>query len=154
MCEPGLPMSTTKILTGGSRQVFTTGAIYRNTGAEATVWLKGAIYAEYLEVGGAPGVLGLPVGDPVNLAAVRGISCPDGCSRVDLTNGRVFWRSSAGAHALWGRVLQAYLAHDGAGGALGFPTSRVQQEGDDGASATFEHGTISCSGDACQVTSN
>jgi SpoIID/LytB domain protein len=152
MCEPGLPMSTTKTLAGGSRQVFATGAIYRNAEADATVWLKGAIYDEYLEVGGAPGTLGLPIGDPVNLAAVRGLSCPEGCSRVDFVNGRVFWKSGVGAHALWGDVLDAYLAHDGAAGALGFPTSRVQQEGGSG-SATFEHGTISCAGDACQVTS-
>jgi SpoIID/LytB domain protein len=154
MCEPGLPMSTTKTLPGGSRQVFATGAIYRNADADATVWLKGPIYDEYLEVGGAPGTLGLPIGDPVNLAAVRGLSCPDGCSRVDFTHGRVFWKAAVGAHALWGDVLQAYLAHDGAGGVLGFPTSRVQQDGNGSASATFEHGTISCSGDACHVTSS
>ncbi len=147
-------MSTTKTLPGGSRQVFAVGAIYRNADADATVWLKGAIYAEYLEVGGAPGTLGLPIGDPVNLAGVQGFSCPDGCARVDLAHGRVFWKAAVGAHALWGDVLQAYLAHDGAGGALGFPTSRVQQEGNGSASATFEHGTISCSGDACHVTSD
>jgi SpoIID/LytB domain protein len=153
MCEPGLPMSTTKALPGGSRQVFASGAIYRNAGADATVWLKGAIYDEYTGVGGAPGTLGLPLSDPVNLAAVRGLSCPQGCSRAEFTHGRVFWKASAGAHALWGQVLKAYLAHEGAGGALGFPTSRVQ-EGDDGnASATFEHGAISCSGDACHITS-
>ena len=153
MCEPGLPMSTAKILPGGSRQVFATGAIYLNVGADATVWLKGAIYDEYLAVGGAAGTLGLPIGDPVNLAAVRGLSCPNGCSRVDFANGRVFWKAGVGAHALWGDVLQAYVAHGGAAGALGFPTSRVQQEGSGSASATFEHGTVSCSVDACHVTS-
>jgi len=153
MCEPGLPMSTLKSLPGGSRQVFATGAIYRNAGADATVWLKGVVYDEYLAVGGAHGTLGLPIGDPVNLAATRGLPCPEGCSRVDFTNGRVFWKFGVGAHALWGAVLEAYLAHDGPAGALGFPTSRVQLEGSRSASATFEHGTISCPSDACHVTS-
>lgn len=134
--------------------MFATGAIYRNAGADATVWLKGVVYDEYLAVGGAPGALGLPIGDPVNLAGVRGIPCPEGCSRVDFTNGRVFWKAGVGAHSLWGNVLQAYLALDGAAGSLGFPTSRVQLEGSGGASATFEHGTVSCAGDACHVTSS
>jgi uncharacterized protein with LGFP repeats len=134
--------------------VFASGAIYRNVGADATVWLKDAIYDEYLGVGGAPGTLGLPLSDPVNLATVRGLSCPQGCSRAEFTHGRVFWKAAVGAHALWGRVLKAYLAQDGAGGALGFPMSRAQQQSDGSASATFELGTISCSGEACHVTPN
>ncbi len=154
MCEPGLPTSTTKALPGGSRQVFATGAIYRNVDSDVTVWLKGPTYHEYLQVGGAPGTLGLPIGDPVNLATVRGLSCPNGCSRVDFAHGRVLWKSGIGAHALWGDVLQAYLARGGASGVLGFPTSRVRLDDDGGASATFEHGTISCSGDTCHARSS
>ena len=41
MCEPGLPTSTTMVLPGGSRQRFQSGAIYRNSAVDATVWLKG-----------------------------------------------------------------------------------------------------------------
>ncbi len=153
MCEPGLPTSTTKELPGGSRQRFQTGAIYRNTGVNVTVWLKGAVYDEYLADGGATGTLGMPIDDPSSVATKRGVSCPSGCSRADFARGRVYWKGGVGAYALWGDVLAAYLAHDGIGGALGFPTSRVTKAADGSVSATFEHGSISCSNGSCHIGS-
>lgn len=153
LCEPGLPTSTTKTVPGGSRQTFQVGAIYRNDGVGVSVWLKGALYDEYLVVGGATGILGLPTADPANVAGQRrGLSCPSGCTRADFAGGRVYWKGGLGAFALWGAVLDAYLDQGGAGGPLGFPTSRVQQAGDAATSATFEGGTISCSAGACRVS--
>ena len=105
MCEPGLPTSTSKSLPGGARQTFQTGAIYRNGALDATVWLKGPVYEEYLVVGGAPGRLGLPIADPLNMGKLRGIHCPDGCSRADFEHGRIYWNGGIGAFALWGNVL-------------------------------------------------
>ncbi len=151
MCQPGLPTSATLTLPGGSRQLFQTGAIYRNTGVDVTVWLKGAVYDEYLAVGGATGRLGLPIGDPVGVGASRGVSCPTGCSRVDFARGRVYWKGGVGAFALWGDVLAAYMAHNGVGGALGFPTSRVIRADDGSLSATFERGSILCADGSCHV---
>lgn len=145
MCAPGQPTSTSKSLPGGSRQTFQTGAIYRNDGVDATVWLKGVVYDEYLQVGGAPGELGLPIADPVDVSSLRGLSCPSGCSRVDFTNGRIYWKGGIGAFALWGAVSSSYLEAGGAAGSLGFPTSRVQSGAHGITSATFEHGTIRCS---------
>ena len=109
MCEPGLPTSIAKSLPGGARQTFQSGAIYRNAGIDLAVWLKGPLYEEYLVAGGAPGVLGLPVADPVSLGKHGGASCPDGCSRADFEHGRIYWKGGIGAFALWGqraRVLQ------------------------------------------------
>ena len=146
MCEPGLPTSTSKSLVGGARQTFQTGAIYRNGALDATVWLKGPVYEEYLAVGGAPGRLGLPIADPLNMGKLRGIHCPDGCSRGVFEHGRIYWNGGFGAFALWGNVLSFYLDRDGATGSLGFPTSRVQGHDNGSQSATFEHGTISCGG--------
>jgi hypothetical protein len=63
--------------------------------------------------------------------------------------------SGAGADALWGRVLDAFLGHDGVKGSLGFPTSRVQVAKDGSTSATFEHGSINCpppGGAACKIS--
>lgn len=160
MCEPGLPTSTTKTLAGGSRQTFQVGAIYRNDGVGVSVWLRGAIYNEYLSVGGAAGILGLPTADPTKVSIAgsakaggrrRAVSCPSGCTRADFAGGRVYWKGGLGAFALWGDVLAAYLDSGGADGPLGFPTSRVQQAAGGATSATFEGGTISCSAGSCRV---
>jgi SpoIID/LytB domain protein len=153
MCRPGLPTSPSKTLPGGSRQTFRTGAIYRNGTADVTVWLKGAVYDEYLAVGGAPGTLGFPMADPVNVAKARGLPCPSGCTRADFDRGLIYWKGGVGAFALWGDVLAFYLERGGAEGTLGFPTSRVQHADDGRESATFEHGTIRCSsGGGCHVS--
>ncbi len=64
-CAPGLPTSPEVDVPGGSRQLFETGAIYRNTG-DVTVWLKGAVFDEYTAVGGAGGRLGLPTSKVVH----------------------------------------------------------------------------------------
>jgi SpoIID/LytB domain protein len=146
MCQPGQPTSTTKTVPGGSRQDFQTGAIYRNAAVAATVWLKGPVYDEYLAAGGAPGPLGLPLADPINVAKLQHLTCPQGCSRVDFEHGRIYWKGGIGAFALSGDVLAFYLAHGGAGGPFGFPTTRVQQSQNGATSATFEHGKIACRG--------
>jgi SpoIID/LytB domain protein len=153
MCEPGLPTSVSKSLPGGARQRFQSGAIYRNGGLNVSVWLKGPVYQEYLVAGGAPGPLGLPVTDPQNIGTSRGSTCPDGCSRGNFEHGRVYWKGGLGAFALWGSVLTSYTAQGGAGGSLGFPTSRVQVRDNGSTSATFEHGTITCeSGGNCRTS--
>jgi SpoIID/LytB domain protein len=144
MCRPGMPTSSVKSLPGGSRQAFEEGAIYRNAGVDLTVWVRGAIYQEYLGVGGAPGVLGLPVSDRVRAGAAERGSC-GGCSRMDFANGRIYWKAGVGASALWGPVLDTYLARGGAGGPLGSPIARVQEGGNGGTSAMFERGMILCS---------
>jgi SpoIID/LytB domain protein len=151
MCRPGLPTSTVKALPGGSRQTFQRGGIYRNGGMDLTVWIRGVLYDEYLAVGGAPGVLGLPVSDRIATAARRR-GC-QGCARMDFANGRIYGTPGLGAFALWGPVLDAYLARGGAGGALGAPTSRVQEHDGGRTSATFERGLIICpASGACTVT--
>ncbi len=152
MCRPGVPTSTLKVLPGGSRQAFQEGAIYRNGGVDLTVWIRGAIYDEYLGVGGASGVLGLPVSDQVGSAEQGRGGCA-GCSRMNFANGRIYASPGVGAFALWGPVLAAYLSHGGASGALGWPTSRVQEHANGGTSATFERGSILCpAAGACSVS--
>lgn len=142
MCRPGLPTTPVMQLDHGSRQRFRTGGIYRNSAADVTVWLKGPIDTEYLDAGGATGVLGLPTSD---IAATRHAraTCPS-CRRILFEHGRIYSKTGPGTHALWGAVLKAYLAHGGTTGRLGFPTSRVQGAGAGATSATFEHGRIDC----------
>ena len=152
-CKPGLPTSKQLRLDGGRQQLFRRGGIFRNDGADLTIWLRGPIYAEYEAVGTGRGVLGLPTSAAVGLAGTsrRAPDCTN-CSRMDFANGRIYFAEHVGAHALWGRVLSTYLERGGPGGALGFPVTRVRR-GDAGQRARFEHGTISCPrAGACTVT--
>jgi uncharacterized protein with LGFP repeats len=130
---------------GGARQKFQTGGIFRNNGADVTVWLKGAVYTEYMAVGGTGGKLGL------STSAVKGVPGTSG-RRALFEGGRIYWSGPTGAHALWGPVLAEYLSRGAATGALGFPTTRVHSVAGR-ATADFQHGTISCAdGGACTVS--
>jgi uncharacterized protein with LGFP repeats len=114
------------------------------------VWLRGAVHREYLGVGGARGRLGLPVSDAVKRTRVYAADGCSSCRRLVLEGGRIYFKAGLGAHALWGQVLSAYLSNGGAGGRLGYPRTRVRASG--GVQrASFEHGTIACSGGSCDV---
>jgi SpoIID/LytB domain protein len=150
MCRPGTARSRVLELAHGSRQLFARGGIYRNASVDLTVWLKGSIHTEYLGVGGARGRLGLPVSSAVRPSFARtGADC-SGCRRLVLESGRIYLKPGLGAHALWGRVLQAFLARGGAGGDLGYPLTRVRVH-DGVARASFEHGSIVCGTGDCVV---
>ena len=150
MCAPGLPRSRVVSFDHGSRQLFTLGGIYRNAQVNLTVWLRRAIYREYLDVRGPRGRLGLPVTDVVRTGSSYAYGSCASCRRITLEGGRIYVKSGLGAHALWGAVLSAYLSHGGGGGELGYPRTRVQSF--DGAKrASFEHGTITCADGSCDV---
>jgi SpoIID/LytB domain protein len=154
-CKPGLPTSKQLQLNGGSQQLFRRGGIFRNDRADITIWLRGAVFEEYDDVGTGRGVLGLPTSGVVDLADGTNrlaVSCGS-CSRTDFQWGRIYAKDGVGAHALWGRVLTSYLDARGPGGALGFPTSRVRKVSGGGQRASFEHGSIVCpKGESCTVT--
>lgn len=151
-CGPGLPTSPQAAVPGGAQQFFVTGGLYRNVDRDLTVWLKGAIDAEYRGVAAGSGPLGVPVTTARSLASVRALSCTD-CRRVDFVGGRIYWKGGIGAHALWGAVLDAYLGAGGAGGVLGFPLTRVRNSANGGTRARFEHGRIVCdAASVCGVT--
>jgi LGFP repeat len=145
MCKPGLPTSSVVTTAGGARQKFQVGGIYRNSAAGVSVWLRGAIYKEYVGVGGATGQLGLPSTQVKPVPGTPG-------ERILFKGGRIYAKGGAGTHALWGKVLGEYLDRGAATGSLGFPTSRVHSAGG-GTTATFEHGTITCAdGGGCSVS--
>jgi SpoIID/LytB domain protein len=149
-CRPGLPRSRLRPVTGGAQQYFANGGLYRNSAQALTVWLRGAIDREFRAVDAGAGVLGVPTGTPQRIAT-KATAC-QGCTRVTFVSGRIYDSPATGAHALWGNVLQTYLAHGGAGGKLGMPVSRVRARAGGGVRATFEHGSIVCSKGACTVT--
>ena len=147
-CRPGLPTSAQRGVTGGAQQFFTHGGMYRNAGADLTVWLKGAIDHEFRAVGAAAGRLGVPTSTPTSLS--RSSTC-SGCQRISFVGGRIYAAPSTGAHALWGNILHTYLNHHGPDGPLGMPTSRVRPRSGGGVRASFEHGRITCQGGSCSV---
>ena len=149
MCKPGLPVSPVTSVPGGARQKFKQGGIYRNAGADVTVWLKGAIYKEYLAVKGTNGKLDLPTSQ---VGTVHGTGGGAFGTRVTFKHGRIYAKSGAKAYALWGAVLKEYISRGAAAGALGFPTSRVHGDGAGGMTATFEHGAITCDAGSCSVS--
>jgi len=100
----------------------------------------------------ANGGLGLPTSTATGLlSATQGVSC-NGCRRISFTGGRIYDGPSTGAHALWGNVLATYLKHGGAPGALGMPTTRVQNRDGGGVRGRFQHGTIVCRHGTCHVS--
>ena len=149
-CRPGLPASPQRSVDGGSQQYFATGGIYANRASGLTVWLRGAIDREFRAVDAAAGVLGVPTSGLAALT-LRASAC-SGCKRIMFAGGRIYFSPATGAHALWGNVLDAYLNHGGAGGALGLPTTRVRARDGGGVQAGFRHGQIACAGGTCTVS--
>jgi SpoIID/LytB domain protein len=86
MCKPGLPSSPRQSVPGGAQQFFQSGGIYRNGNKDLTVWLQGAIDAEYRAVGSAGGRLGVPDTGVLDLSKTRATSGV-ASSRVDFAKG-------------------------------------------------------------------
>jgi SpoIID/LytB domain protein len=149
-CRPGMPASPVRSVNGGAQQYFANGGLYRNNSQDLTVWLRGPIDAEFRAVHAAGGVLGVPTGTPERIST-KSTTC-QGCTRASFASGKIYYGPATGAHALWGNVLNAYLAHGGAGGALGMPVSRVLPRAAGGVHASFEHGSIVCVAGDCTVT--
>lgn len=143
MCKPGLPVSPTTSVPGGSQQLFVDSGLYRNDGLDLTVWLQGVIDEEYRSLEAGAGILGVPTAMVSDLSGLRAASCPS-CKRAVFAGGRIYGSATTGAYGLWDPVLATYLANGGAGGWLGFPLTRVRDRPDGGVMARFEHGSIRC----------
>lgn len=146
MCSPGLPAGSRVKVDGGARQRFAEGTIYVNAARSLTVWLYGPIEHSYVASGESGGPLGLPRSGVVELSAGPGCDTQT-CDRVVLETGRIYLKTSTGAHALFGPVLDFFLARRGVMGRLGFPTSDVTQAANGAWTATFEGGSVTCGAD-------
>ena len=152
MCAPGLPSSPQRSVPGGAQQFFQEGGLYRNAREDLTVWLRGAVDAEYRRVRAGKGVLGLPVGGVRRGGRVLAAAACAGCKRVDFEHGRIYVKPSLGANALWGAVLATYRDHGAAAGPLGYPRTSVKRTPQGGVRARFEGGRIVCQpAAACSV---
>ena len=152
MCRPGLPRSRVLVLDHGSRQLFDRGGIYRNGQVNLTVWLQG---------------LG-PLRVPRGRRGRRPSRSPGVRSRRDLARRPPRRRAEGAVRSCW-KVVASTSSRGSARTRCGdrccpstshaeAPRERsgIRGRGSRAAGgvsrATFEHGTISCSGGTCQVS--
>jgi hypothetical protein len=114
-------------------QNYETGRIYSWDGR--VVEIHGAVYTKHEALAGVHGVLGYPYTDLTSVDERGKAQWFEG--------GFIFFSAATGAHGLWGKVLDRYLANGHATGYLRYPTSDVLEVGDGrGSYATFERGNI------------
>jgi len=145
MCAPGQAAGPQKSVPGGRRQVFARGALYRNAASLRVIWLRGAAYDRYRQLGDAGGPLGIPV------AGTRALAAPRGCGRLacSLTrfaDGALYFKDAPGVgwHELHGAVYAYFVRIGGLRSRFGFPISDVRMGPGGRSWAAFEGGTISC----------
>ena len=121
----GLPTSPIR-RSGDDRslyQDFERGRIYRR--GSLVVEIHGAIYLKHESIGGIYSPLGHVQTDVSTLADGRGRAT------IFENGGVIYYTSTTGAHAVWGGLLDAYLAYGGYQSDAGYPTSDRQSVGDD-----------------------
>ena len=127
------PVFAGEMLVGNGRRTdFTRGSLVGNR-ATGVRWLSGAALKRYDSVGGARGVLGMPVS--------RFYRSPAGVRTMKFEHGRILRRPDGEAKALWGRILLRYGKAGYTGGRLGLPRTSVQRVSY-GSKAVFQHGVI------------
>lgn len=94
--------------------------------------IHGAIGDKYNSLNGANGWLGLPLSNEIGIA---------GGVYQQFQNGRIYWKSGAGAWTIHGGVGTEYFAQGNASGWLGFPTSD-EIGTPDGVYQQFQNGQI------------
>ncbi|MRH86625.1 esterase [Nocardia sp. SYP-A9097] len=95
--------------------------------------VSGDFLAEYNEMGGVTGPLGLPTA-----AAQDG---PGGGKIQEFAGGAIVSSPAAGIHVVWGEIRKAWEADGGPGGALGYPTTD-ETDITGGKQSDFTGGTI------------
>ncbi len=127
------PVFAGEMLVGNGRRTdFTRGSLVGNR-ATGVRWLSGPALKRYDSVGGARGVLGLPVS--------RFYRSPAGVRTMRFQHGRVLRLPNGQAKALWGRILLRYGKVGYTGGRLGLPRTSVHRVSY-GSRAVFQHGVI------------
>jgi SpoIID/LytB domain protein len=101
-------------------------------GGSAVATSASPITQRWRAIGGNHSVVGRPKGAEYSVAGGRARK---------FAHGRIFWKSTTGAHEVYKKVLKAYLRRGGAAGRLGFPLTSPHKVGRK-TQVTFEHGTL------------
>ncbi|CAN5923620.1 hypothetical protein BH11MYX4_BH11MYX4_18590 [soil metagenome] len=131
--ELGAPVSAELAARDGRYRVFERGSIYwtARTGAHA---VQGRIRDAWKTLGWETGTLGYPLTDEEK--------APDGVGRYSVfEGGSVYWTPQTDAHAVFGRIRDAWKQSGWEAGPLGYPTAdEVAVAG--GRKSEFQHGDI------------
>jgi hypothetical protein len=93
------------------------------------------IFAKWLQLGGADGLLGIP--------RTPETTTPDGLGRfVHFDNGSIYWSSATGAHEIHGLIRDHWAQLGWEQGTLGYPISDEQPAGTDHRFSDFENGVV------------
>jgi len=127
----GLPITDEVPVAGGSGSTFQRGRVLWSptTGAHG---LYGAVYGQYLALGGPDGLLRLPTAEEVSV---------NGGRLVTFQGGRVYWSAATGAHEVHGGILEAYLGLGAENSALRLPTANEANAGP-GRGSEFQSGGL------------
>ena len=129
---------TSKVLTSSDQQSryqnFQGGRIYKQ--GSRVVEIHGAVFTKHEALQGVHGPLGYPITDLKPAGDNRG-------KGQWFQNGFIWYSATTGAHGLWGKVNDRFLANGNVKGYLRYPTSEPMPVGDGrGTYATFERGRI------------
>ena len=126
------PVAEMEDLPDGWIQRFQTGCTVVSTTTRRCL-VHNYAWLAWVAVGREKGPLGYPTSDRAGLT--RGTTQP-------FQHGGLWGLASRPMFAVWGTVLDAWLAAGGAGGSYGFPTAHVVDNGDGTLTGAFENGTI------------
>ena len=136
----GYPLGGEEDAAQGGRQVRFEGGVITwrsDLGAHA---VHSAIFDTWAALGGAGGLVGLPWSDQLPAGGGRG-------AVQWFTGAGLFWTPATGAHEVHEPVLGGYQAVRGVDGAIGFPTSDVEQLAGGGQWCRFERGAVTSRND-------
>lgn len=136
----GYPIADTKSCgTNCEYNEFEKGIVLTNYSSNTSYLVYGDIYQKYKSLNRWEGVLGLPTTDELNLTSNRG--------RYNVfAKGQIYWNSTTGAQAFWGKVEKLYAAVGYDTGWLGLPKGSCDpSKGDANQNVPFEKGSIGVS---------
>lgn len=106
------------------------------------VVVEGSILEKYNAFGGVASPLGMPTGAQE--------SAPDGGHVQEFAGGAIYSNPATGAHVVWGKIRDAWLAEGGPSGKLGYPTTD-ETDIPGGKQSEFSSGTITWVNDQITV---
>lgn len=126
------PVAEVEQLPDGWIQRFQKGCIVYSTATPRAI-VHNYAWAAWVAVGREKGPLGFPTGDRALLA--RGYD-------QQFERGGLWGLTGRASYAVWGPVLDAWLAAGGPDGGYGYPTAHVVDNGNGTRTGVFEGGTI------------
>ena len=126
------PVAEVEQLPNGWIQRFQKGCIVDSTATPRAI-VHNYAWAAWVAVGREKGPLGFPTGDRALLT--RGYTQP-------FERGGLWGLTGRASYAVWGSVLDAWLAAGGPDGSYGYPTAHVVDNGNGTRTGVFEGGTI------------